>query len=223
MPNRESPCSSGGLLLATSSALSSISRIVLTAGLRSLSRTAEIGVSITESVRPKTKARRSLYVGDARKISWSLGERIRLVGFLKVMADRSGDVGRVGVSGTGSGFEEGAARRRGWSLGSRSRRSGIPADGRLLGISVSVALGGILKLLMLMRERLHDGAVFIEVLQGSILVAAAPAFSALLKNYSEKAAICFHCRAPDPQSFSRLSTSYAGGLIIFLELETCDL
>lgn len=69
LPKRESPCSSGGLLLATSSTLSRIERIVLVAGLRSLSRIADTGVSMTESVRPKTKARRSLYVDDARNRS----------------------------------------------------------------------------------------------------------------------------------------------------------
>lgn len=110
-----------------------------------------MGMSMTESVRPKTKARRSLQVGDARKISWSLGERIRRVGFLKVIVERSGGEGRFGVSGTGRGFEEGADRRRGCSFGNRSRRSGILPDGISLGASVLVALGGILKMLMLMR------------------------------------------------------------------------
>lgn len=40
-----------------------------TTGLMSSFETADTGVSTTESVRPKTKASRSLYVGDARKRS----------------------------------------------------------------------------------------------------------------------------------------------------------
>lgn len=37
--------------------------------------------------------------------------------------------GSLGVAGTGSGFEAGCGRRRGWSFGRRSRRSGIEDTG----------------------------------------------------------------------------------------------
>lgn len=143
-PNLESPCSSGGLRRTTSSTLSRILSMVLSAGLRSLSLTAETGVSMTESVRPKTKAKSKSYVFDARNNSWSFGESIRLVGLWNMSVDSSGGEGNVGVSGTGRGFDGGACRRRGSSLGKRFRRSGIEAGSGSLEIVLLSVLEGIL-------------------------------------------------------------------------------
>lgn len=126
LPNRESPCSSAGLRTTTSSTLSRISRMIVTAGLGASLRL-EIGVSWTEAARPKTKARRREYVGEARKRSWSAFERMRRLGFVKVNSETSGGGGRAGVSGTGSGFAGGGCRRRGWSFGRRSLRFGMLA------------------------------------------------------------------------------------------------
>jgi hypothetical protein len=120
----------------------------LTAGLRSSLETAETGVSTTESVRPKTKANRSLYVGDERNRSWSCGERIRLVGLLKLRVERSSGDGKSGVSGTGCGFAVGGCRRRGCSFGKRSRRSSIPAVDRSFPIVELSVLEGILALMV---------------------------------------------------------------------------
>jgi len=100
--------------------------MVVTAGLGASLRL-EIGVSWTEAARPKTKARRREYVGEARKRSWSAFERMRRLGFVKVNAETSGGGGRAGVSGTGSGFTGGGCRRRGWSFGRRSLRFGMLA------------------------------------------------------------------------------------------------
>ena len=158
LPKRESPCSSGGLRRTASSTLSRIERMAVTAGLSSLFEIAETGVSTTESVRLKTKARRSLYVGDERKVSWSCGDRIRLVGFLKSRVERSGGEGRFGVSGTGRGLEGGACRRRGCSFGKRSFRFGIPAAALSFSMVGDSAVEGILAL-MLFDDGVYQGSL----------------------------------------------------------------
>jgi len=56
---------------------------------------------------------------------------MRREGFWKVIVARSGGGGRLGVSGTGRGFEAGACLRRSCNLGICSRRSGMPAAGGL--------------------------------------------------------------------------------------------
>jgi hypothetical protein len=82
-----------------------------------------------------------LYVGELRNSSWSFGESIRLVGFLKCNVEGSGGGGKFGVSGTGKGFAGGGCRRRGVSLGKRSRRSGIPPTGCSFRVLLSVLEG----------------------------------------------------------------------------------
>lgn len=107
-----------------------------TASLKSSSRrAAEQGLSTTASARPNTHACISLHVGEARKIAWSLGERILREGVRYPQLSTSpsfeedssvGGGGRAGVSGTGVGFAEGGCLRfRGSSLGIRSLRLGI--------------------------------------------------------------------------------------------------
>lgn len=75
----------------------------------------------------------SLHVGEDKKISWSLFDKILRDGVLKVQLDVSGGVGKAGVSGMGVGLEVAERRFRGSSFGSRSLRFGIgdasPCDG----------------------------------------------------------------------------------------------
>lgn len=83
----------------------------------------DIGTSRTESVMEKMKEVMRVYVGEARKSSWSFGERIRRVGCWKVMLGGTG--GNEGVSGAGlvgRGVE--LVFRRGVSFGSFFDRSG---------------------------------------------------------------------------------------------------
>lgn len=87
-------------------------------------------------------------MGDERKVSWSCGDRIRLVGFLKSRVERSGGEGRFGVSGMGRGLEGGACRRRGCSFGKRSFRFGIPAASLSFSMVGDSVVEGILALML---------------------------------------------------------------------------
>ncbi len=98
----------------------------LTRGERSASLTEEMGLSRTDSERPKMNERMRLYVGEDRKSWWSLGERILRVGMVKVRVAGSGGGGASGVSGTGTGFAGSAFFRRPSSFGMRSFRFGMP-------------------------------------------------------------------------------------------------
>ena len=85
--------------------------------------TAEMGVLRTESETPKTKARMSVYVGDARKTSWSRGESMRRMGMTKLLSVEGS--GNAGVSGAGSvGAVADGLRARGTSFGSFCCASG---------------------------------------------------------------------------------------------------
>jgi len=66
------------------------------------------------------------------------------VGFWKVIVDGEGGGGRAGVSGTGREFAAGACRRRGCSLGKRSRRFGIVTAAGTLELSMLSVVAGIL-------------------------------------------------------------------------------
>ncbi len=71
----------------------------------------EIFLYAADSEREKTKERIREYVGDERKISWSWQDKMRRVGSWKIRVIMSGGGGRLGVSGTGRGFSEGAFLR----------------------------------------------------------------------------------------------------------------
>lgn len=78
-----------------------------------------------------------MHVGEARKISWSLGERILRDGvrYVQEVSDEvvdeddaavaGGGGGKEGVSGMGVGLSWPCLRRRGSSLGIRSLRFGM--------------------------------------------------------------------------------------------------
>ena len=120
LPKRE-PVSRGGLAASTCSASSSTERMPL--HVASSVETTEIGVLRTESEMPKTKARMSVYVGDARKSSWSRGDSMRRMGIAKV--GFVGGSGSAGVSGAGSvGAVADGFRTRGISFGSFCCASG---------------------------------------------------------------------------------------------------
>jgi hypothetical protein len=64
----------------------------------------EIFLLVAASEREKTKDRTREYVGEARKSSWSCGDRIRRVGATKWEVGGAGGGGNGGVSGIGRGF-----------------------------------------------------------------------------------------------------------------------
>lgn len=104
-------------------------------------------------------------MGDERKVSWSCGDRIRLVGFLKSRVERSGGEGRFGVSGTGRGLERGACRRRGCSFGKRSFRFGIPVASLSFSMVGDSVAEGILAL-MLFGDSIYQGSCEQDMMEG---------------------------------------------------------
>lgn len=66
-----------------------------------LDATEEMDSPRTESDRVKMKETMRVYVGEARKSSWSCGDRIRRVGWVNAMSCSDGGVGKGGVSGAG--------------------------------------------------------------------------------------------------------------------------
>lgn len=86
----------------------------------------DLGVSTTDSDRPKTHAAMRSYVGEAKNKSWSLRERMRLLGILKLQPVKSGGEGSAGVRGTGVGLAGPGLLLRGSSFGILSLRLGMP-------------------------------------------------------------------------------------------------